>query len=108
MFPTAFSAATPTPENMATEQVEQVESVEQTEQAEQVDQVEQLRQEATQTAVDIIDGVQSNFVSNAQFNDYYIRMDARLSSLDNSNRNIFNLIESINNRLDKLDNLFYA
>ena len=49
------------------------------------DEVEQLRQDATQTAADIIDGVQANFVTNEQFHQQFNNLDSRINIKCNTN-----------------------
>ena len=56
------------------------------------DEVEQLRQDATQTAADIIDGVQANFVTNEQFHQQFNNLDSRINE-------ILNVINNISQRL---------
>ena len=57
------------------------------------EEVEQLRQDATKTAVDIIDGVQTNFASHKDFSSYHEQLEAKLN-------NITDIIENISQRLN--------
>lgn len=61
------------------------------------EEVEQLRQDATQTAADIIDGVQTNFMSNERFSQFYDHLNLRLN-------NIADMMESLNQRINNNQN----
>lgn len=61
--------------------------------------VDQLREDATQTARDIVTGVQENFVSNAEFAQFHQAVDARLTHLDQNDQTLLNAINSIGERI---------
>ena len=75
MFGNTFRATTPIPEVAIAEEVEQ------------------LRQATTQTAADIIDGVQNQFVTNEQFHQQFGHLDSRINEL-------LSAIQNINQRMD--------
>ena len=75
MFGNTFRATTPIPEVAIAEEVEQ------------------LRQATTQTAADIIDGVQNHFVTNEQFHQQFGHLDSRINEL-------LSAIQNINQRMD--------
>ncbi len=64
------------------------------------EEVELLREDATQTARDIIEGVQENFVTNDNFTTYHHKIEQKLNELSNNNANIMTLINNISQRLD--------
>eukprot|EP00833_Pecoramyces_ruminatium_P007541 jgi/Orpsp1_1/1181573/evm.model.c7180000077753.1 len=66
--------------------------------------IEELRRDATQTARDIIEGVQENFISQEEFNTFHNNLQDRLNHLDEINENVVNLINTINDRLDAAPN----
>jgi len=62
--------------------------------------VEQLREDATQTARDIIAGIEENFISKDDFGQFNQELDQRFNHLNEINGQIMNAINSINERLN--------
>ena len=66
--------------------------------------VDQLREDATQTARDIVTGVQENFVSNSDFLQFNQEMENRFNQLDHNNQTLLNAINSISDRINTNEN----
>ena len=66
--------------------------------------VDQLREDATQTARDIVTGVQENFVSNSDFLQFNQEMESRFNQLDQNNQTLLNAINSISDRININEN----
>ena len=64
------------------------------------EELDQLREDATQTARDIIEGVRENFISNDEFRSFHEQLDNRFAQIENTNQNIMNLINTLNERLN--------
>ena len=80
MFSAAFSSPTPTPTSQEA--------------------VDNLREDATQTAMDIITGVQENFLPIDQFQEFQNRTLERFNDISRINTNIMRLISVISDRLN--------
>ena len=66
--------------------------------------VEQLREDATQTARDIIAGVEQNFISKNDFTNFSQQMEQRFVHVDEVNDRIINVLTDMNNRLNNAPN----
>ena len=62
--------------------------------------IEQLREDATKTAIDIIDGVQENFISNEIFKQYNDQITIKFDQLDRTNLKIMNLLHELNDKIE--------
>ena len=62
--------------------------------------VEMLREDATQTARDIIVGVEENFLTQEEFNRFQNHMDERIKNLTTINNNILELLDTIGKRMN--------
>lgn len=57
--------------------------------------IEQLREETTQTAMNIVEGVQENFISNDNFRLYNDNWETRFNELNNDNKTLMNLVRAL-------------
>ncbi len=64
------------------------------------EELENLREDATQTARDIIAGVEETFLTQEEFNRFQNNMDERIRNMSTINSNILGLLDTISKRLN--------
>jgi len=68
------------------------------------DNLEQLREDATQTAREIIAGVEENFISKNDFTHFGQEIEQRFTQLNEVNNGIVTTLNNINERLENINN----